>query len=75
MERGEMRVAGIGFRHDLTLASLREALAAAGPEGIAAVATIGGKTQTPALQSLAREFGLPIKAIPAELLAGIGDGE
>jgi cobalt-precorrin 5A hydrolase len=70
-----MRVAGIGFRHGVTLAALREALLSAGPEGISAVATISGKTQTPALQSLAREFDLPIKAIPAEILASIGDGE
>jgi len=66
-----MQVAGIGFRHGVTLASLREALVAAGPEGIAAVATISGKAQTPALQSLAREFDLPIRAIPADILAGI----
>ncbi len=66
-----MRVAGMGFRHDVTLASLREALLSVGPEGISAVATISGKTQTPALQSLAREFDLPIKAVPAGILAGI----
>lgn len=66
-----MRVAGLGFKRDVTLASLREALVAAGPEGITAVATLSDKTETPALQSLARELNLPIKAIPADVLAGI----
>lgn len=36
-----MKVAGLGFRRDTTLASLREALRAAGGfEGLAAVATV-----------------------------------
>jgi cobalt-precorrin 5A hydrolase len=72
MECGEMKVAGLGFRREVTLASLREALdAAGGLEGLAAVATISDKTATPALQMLAREFNVPIKAIPADILAGI----
>jgi cobalt-precorrin 5A hydrolase len=71
MERGEMRVAGLGFRREVTLASLREALVAAGAEGLAAVATVSDKSQTAALQLLAQEFNLPIKAIPAAVLAGI----
>ncbi len=66
-----MRVAGVGFRHDVTLDSLREALVAAGPEGISAFATISDKAQAPALLALAREFDLPIRAIPAEMLTGI----
>ena len=66
-----MRVAGLGFRRDVTLASLREALVATGAEGLAAVATVSDKSQTAALRLLAREFNLPIKAIPAAVLAGI----
>jgi cobalt-precorrin 5A hydrolase len=71
MECGEMRVAGLGFKRDVTLASLREALVAAGAEGLAAVATVSDKSQTPVLRLLARELNLPIKAIPAAVLAGI----
>jgi len=66
-----MRVAGLGFRRDVTLASLREALVAAGAEGLAAVATVSDKSHTAALRLLAQEFNLPIKAIPAAVLAGI----
>ena len=66
-----MRVAGLGFRRDVTLASLREALVAAGAEGLAAIATVSDKSQTVALRLLAREFNLPIRAIPAPILAGI----
>jgi cobalt-precorrin 5A hydrolase len=72
MERGQMKVAGLGFKHDVTLASLREALAAAGgSEGIAAVATVSDKADAAALKLLAREFNVPIKAVPADVLAGI----
>ena len=67
-----MKVAGLGFKRDVTLASLREALlAAGGPEGLAAVATVSDKAETAVLKSLAREFNVPIKAVPAEILAGI----
>lgn len=67
-----MKVAGLGFRRDVTAASLREALiAAGGPEGLSAVATVSDKAETDALKLLARELNLPIKAIPAEILAGI----
>jgi cobalt-precorrin 5A hydrolase len=67
-----MRVAGLGFRRDVTLASLREALVAAGGrEGIAAVATVSDKVESDALKLLARELGVPIKSVPAEVLAGI----
>lgn len=67
-----MRIAGLGFRQDVTLASLREALAAAGgPEGLAAVATVSDKADDEVLKMLARECGVPIKAIPMETLAGI----
>jgi len=67
-----MKVAGLGFRQDVTLASLREALAAAGgSEGLMAVATVSDKADTEALKLLARECGVPIKAVPAEMLADI----
>ncbi len=67
-----MRVAGLGFKRGVTLAALREALlAAGGSEGLAAMATIGDKVDTDALQLLAKECGVPIKAVPTEALAGI----
>ncbi|AMA57388.1 cobalamin biosynthesis protein [Bradyrhizobium sp. CCGE-LA001] len=66
-----MKVAGFGFRQDVTLAALRDALlAAGGPDGLAAVATISDKADAQALKQLAHECGVPIKAIPAEALAG-----
>jgi cobalt-precorrin 5A hydrolase len=72
MERGPMKVAGLGFKKDVTLASLREALlAAGGSEGLAAIATVSDKAEAEALKQLAHECGVPIKAIAAEMLAGI----
>lgn len=67
-----MKVAGLGFRSDATLASLREALlAAGGPAGLAAVATVGDKADAEVLKQLARECGVPIRAVSADMLAGI----
>lgn len=67
-----MKVAGLGFKKDVTLASLREALAAAGGlDGLAAVATVSDKAGTEALRLLASECGVPIRAVPAKVLAGI----
>ena len=67
-----MKVAGLGFRRDVTLASLREALVATGGrEGLAAVATVSDKAESDALKLLARELGVPIMAVPAWVLAGI----
>ena len=67
-----MKVAGLGFKKDVTLASLREALAAAGgPTGLTAVATVSEKADAEALKQLARECGVPIKAVPADELARI----
>ncbi|GLR84403.1 cobalamin biosynthesis protein [Bradyrhizobium iriomotense] len=67
-----MKVAGLGFKHDATLAALREALlAAGGVEGLAAVATVSDKADSAALKLLAGEFNVPIKAISADMLAGI----
>lgn len=65
-----MRVAGFGFKKDVALASLRDALlAAGGPEGLAAIATVSDKADAEALMQLARECGVPIRAIPAAALA------
>jgi cobalt-precorrin 5A hydrolase len=67
-----MKVAGFGFRRDVTVASLREALnAAGGAEGLAAVATVSDKAEADALMLLARELGLPIKGVPSDMLAEI----
>lgn len=67
-----MKVAGFGFKRDVTLASLREALlAAGGPDGLAAVATVSDKADAEPLKQLARECGVPIRAVPANMLAGI----
>jgi cobalt-precorrin 5A hydrolase len=72
MERGAMKVAGLGFKKDATLASLREALVAAGGSaGLAAVATLSDKADAEVLKQLARECGVPVKAVPAETLAAI----
>ncbi|UGY13265.1 cobalamin biosynthesis protein [Bradyrhizobium septentrionale] len=68
-----MKVAGLGFRRDASAASLRDALdAAGGSEGLAAVATVSDKADAVPLKVLAQELGLPIRGIPAELLAGTG---
>ena len=67
-----MKVAGLGFRRDVTLASLREALiAAGGPAGLAAVATVSDKADAAALKLLADECNLPIRPIAADVLATI----
>jgi cobalt-precorrin 5A hydrolase len=67
-----MKIAGLGFRRDVTIDSLREAVAAVGgARGLAALATVSNKAGSAALKSLADELGLPIKAVPAEVLAGV----
>jgi cobalt-precorrin 5A hydrolase len=67
-----MKVAGFGFRKDVTLTSLREALlAAGGPEGLTAIATVSDKADAEPLMQLARECGVPIKPVPANVLAGV----
>ncbi|MHC2437047.1 cobalt-precorrin 5A hydrolase [Bradyrhizobium sp. USDA 4451] len=72
MERYPMKVAGLGFTSNASVASLRDALdAAGGAEGLAAVATVSDKADAAALKVLARELGLPICGIPAELLADV----
>jgi cobalt-precorrin 5A hydrolase len=72
MERGEMRVAGLGFRREATIESLRDALAAAGGAcGLDALATVTDKADAAVIVSLARELDLTIKPVPAEILAGV----
>jgi cobalt-precorrin 5A hydrolase len=72
MERRKMKVAGLGFRREANIDSLREALVAAGGAGgLDALATASDKADAPVLVSLARELGLSIKAIPADQLEGI----
>jgi cobalt-precorrin 5A hydrolase len=72
MERGEMRVAGLGFRKEATIESLRDALAAAGGAlGLDALATATGKADAAVIVAFARELGLAIKPVPAKILARI----
>jgi cobalt-precorrin 5A hydrolase len=72
MERGEMKVAGLGFRREANIESLRDALAAVGgPDGLDALATASDKADTVALITLARELGLAIKPVAADILAGM----
>lgn len=67
-----MKVAGVGFSSSATVTSLRDALdAAGGSDGLAAVATVSDKADAPALKVLAQELGLPIRGIPAAILAEI----
>ncbi|WP_076866866.1 cobalamin biosynthesis protein [Bradyrhizobium mercantei] len=67
-----MKVAGLGFRSNASVASLRDALdAAGGSEGLAALATVSDKVDAAALRGLAQELGLSIRGIPAEALAEI----
>ncbi|MFK4629149.1 cobalamin biosynthesis protein CbiG [Bradyrhizobium elkanii] len=54
-----MKVAGLGFRRDAGVASLRDALdAAGGSDGLAAIATVSDKADAAALRDLARELGV-----------------
>jgi len=67
-----MKVAGLGFRRETNIDSLREALIlAGGAHGLDALATVSDKADAPVLVLLARELGLSIEAIPAEQLAGL----
>ncbi|MGO4716128.1 cobalamin biosynthesis protein [Bradyrhizobium sp. 2TAF24] len=67
-----MKVAGFGFRRDVTAASLRDALTAAGGhDGLAAVATLSDKAEATALKQLAGELNLSIQAVPADRLVGV----
>ncbi|CAN0603620.1 unnamed protein product, partial [Ectocarpus sp. 12 AP-2014] len=59
-----MRVAGFGFRSGASVASLKDALAAAGgADGLNAIATAADKAQTLVFRSFALEMQLPVKFI------------
>lgn len=64
-----MRVAGLGFRTGANVASLRDALAAAGGGvGVAALATAAEKSSAASLLALAAELGVPVHAVaPTDL--------
>jgi len=65
-----MRVAGLGFRREASIESLRDALAAAGgARGLDALATAADKAGAAVIVSLACELGLTIKPVSAEVLA------
>lgn len=65
-----MKVAGLGFRKDATVESLRAALdAAGGAAGLAALATTEAKSGDPAILALARELRLPVYGIAPEDIA------
>jgi cobalt-precorrin 5A hydrolase len=65
-----MRVAGLGFRKEATIDSLRDALVAAGgARDLDALATATHKAEAAVIVALARELGLTIKPVPLELLA------
>jgi cobalt-precorrin 5A hydrolase len=67
-----MRVAGLGFRKEATIESLRDALVAAGgARDLDALATATDKAEAAVIVALARELGLTIKSVPVELLARV----
>jgi cobalt-precorrin 5A hydrolase len=57
-----MIVAGLGFRKDASVNSLRDALACTGAQP-QALATAADKAEAPAFRALAAEMGLPLFAI------------
>jgi cobalt-precorrin 5A hydrolase len=72
MERGEMRVAGLGFRKEATIEALREVLTAVGgARGLDALATATDKAEAAIIVALAHELGLTIKPVSAEVLARV----
>ncbi len=64
-----MIVAGFGFRSEVTLAALQDALAlAGGAEGVTHLATLAAKAE--GLAGLAAALGLPVMRLAAEELRG-----
>ena len=63
-----MIVAGLGFRKDAGIDSLRDALRAAGGEKTQALATAEDKAGSPVIQALAAEMALHLHAVPLERL-------
>ncbi|MDB5664301.1 cobalamin biosynthesis protein [Cypionkella sp.] len=63
-----MIVAGLGFRKDAGIDSLRDALARAGGNVAQALATAEDKADAPVILALAAELALPLHAIPLAAL-------
>ncbi len=63
-----MIVAGLGFRKDAGIDSLRDALARAGGQAAEALATAADKAEAPVIRALAAETALPLHAVPLEAL-------
>lgn len=63
-----MIVAGLGFRKDAGIDSLRDALARAGGQAAQALATAADKAEASAIRALAAETSLPLYAIPLNVL-------
>lgn len=65
-----MIVAGFGFRKAARTASLRDALQqACGAYSPDALVTAEAKADSPAIEQLAAELGLPLRAIPPDALS------
>lgn len=63
-----MIVAGLGFRKDAGIDSLRDALRAAGGGRVQALATAADKADAAVMQAFAAEMALPVHAIALEHL-------
>ncbi|GLS86523.1 precorrin methylase [Cypionkella aquatica] len=63
-----MIFAGLGFRKDAGIDSLRDALARAGGGIIHALATADDKADAPQIRALGAELALPLHAIPLQVL-------
>lgn len=65
-----MIVAGFGFRSEVTLEALQDALeSAGGAHGVTHLATLAAKSE--GLRSLASDLGLPVVALDPEALRGV----
>ena len=64
-----MIVAGFGFRAAASVASLQDALAAAGGARVGALATADDKAATPAFRAFAAALGLPVLTVDAAAIA------
>lgn len=65
-----MKVAGFGFRTGASLASLQDALVAAGEaEGLVCIATVADKAQSPVFKALSNQMGVPIHEVTQDAIA------
>lgn len=65
-----MKVAGFGFRTGASLASLQDALSAAGgAEGLARIATVADKAEASVFKALGDTLGVTIHAVPQDAIA------